>query len=57
MKVKTISTQTKDEHGEPLYFVQDLNKLCKTESEKAQYMNFLKDNQRAGFLKYEIITD
>ena len=57
MIVKTISTQTKDENGRPLYFVQDLNKLCKTESERAQYMQFLKDNQKAGLLKYEIIAE
>ena len=57
MKVKTISTQTKDENGKPLYFVQDLNKLCKTESERSQYMQFLKDNQKAGLLKYEIIAE
>ena len=43
MKVKTISTQSKDENGKPLYFVQDLNKLCKTESERAEYMHFLKE--------------
>lgn len=57
MKVKTISTQTKDENGKPLYFVQDLDKLCKTESEQTQYMQFLKDNQKAGLLKYEIIAE
>ena len=57
MKVKTISTQSKDENGRPLYFVQDLNKLCKTESERAQYIQFLKDNQKVGLLKYEIIAE
>ena len=57
MKVKTISTQSKDENGKPLYFVQDLNKLCKTESERAEYMHFLKENQKAGLLKYEIILE
>ena len=57
MKVKTISTQTKDENGQPLYFTQDLDKLCKTESERAQYMQFLENNQKAGLLKYEIIAE
>ena len=57
MIVKTISTQTKDENGRPLYFVQDLNKIFKTDAERSQYLIFLKDNAKNGLLKYEILAD
>ena len=57
MIVKTISTQTKDENGAPLYFIQDLNKIFKTNAERTQYLQFLKDNAKSGLLKYEILAD
>lgn len=55
MKVKTISTQSKDENGKPLYFIQDLDKIFKTEEEKKQYMQYLKRNKAARLLDFEII--
>ena len=58
MIVKVTSTQTtdflnySDNAGKP-YYIKDLSTLSKEEQKK--YINFLKVNQAAKLLKYEII--
>ena len=53
MKIKVISTQTKDENGKPLYYIQDINKIPK--SYLKTHFEYLKRNKAAGLLNYEFV--
>lgn len=55
MKIKVISTQSKDENNEPLFYIEDTNKLPK--SYLQQHLSYLKRNKAAGLLDYQIIND
>ena len=54
MIIKVISTQSKDENGIPLFYIEDTNKMPK--SYTIQHLEYLKRNAAAGLLKYEIIA-
>jgi len=53
MIIQIISTQGTDENGQPLTAEQDINALPQTE--RKQYIKYLKRNEKAGLLKWRII--
>lgn len=54
MIVKEISTQGRDENGQPLHLIRDSSNY--PAGEWAQIMNYLKRNAAAGLLKYKVIS-
>ena len=55
MKIHVISTQSKDDNGKPCEYFQDLTQLSK--GEQLQMLNFLRRNQSARLLKFEIVQE
>ena len=55
MIIKEISTQHKDESGNPLYLLRDSNNYPADEWKKI--LQYLKRNKEAGLLKYEIVKN
>lgn len=54
MIIKVISTQSKDENGMPLFYIEDTNKIPK--SYIKQHLECLKRNAAEGLLKFEVIA-
>jgi prephenate dehydratase len=55
MIIKVTSTQSKDENGTPLYYIEDTDKMPKTYVK--QHLEYLKRNAAQWLLKYEIIKE
>ena len=53
MIIKVISTQSTDESGKPLYYIEDTKKI--TKSYLPIHLEYLKINKAAKLLDYEII--
>ena len=54
MIVKEISTQGRDDNGNPLYLIRD--SLDYSAGEWSQIMDYLKRNAAAGLLRYKVIS-